>query len=140
MSRPSAKLCAECFPGALRVSRGVRPARLRGAAREKSYATERRILDTPRPSRASPGCASSARILRPQLAGRSQKARGLATVTDGAAGGEKKSSAAPKDGPLGEYNVRVEEGRLRDDEYQRGKWTTLWRRGPEPGKVSRVPN
>ncbi|KAJ5996505.1 hypothetical protein N7522_008165 [Penicillium canescens] len=120
MSRPSAKLCAECFPGALWAPRGVRPARLRGAAREISYATERMILDTPRSSRASPGCASSARIPRPQLASRSQKTRGLATVTDGAAGGEKKSSAAPKDGPLGEYNIRVEEGRLRDDEYQRG--------------------
>ncbi|KAJ6175900.1 hypothetical protein N7485_002814 [Penicillium canescens] len=120
MSRPSAKLCAECFPGALWAPRGVRPARLRGAAREISYATERMILDTPRSSRASPDCASSARIPRPQLASRSQKMRGLATVTDGAAGGEKKSSAAPKDGPLGEYNIRVEEGRLRDDEYQRG--------------------
>ncbi|KAJ5309102.1 hypothetical protein PENANT_c020G05804 [Penicillium antarcticum] len=120
MSRPSAKLCAECFPGALRTSRGVRPARLRGAARERSYATEHRTLATPNSSRASAVCTSSSRIPRPQLASRSRKARGLATITDGAVGGEKKVSVAPKDGPLAEYNLRVEECRLRDDEYQRG--------------------
>ncbi|KAJ5748025.1 uncharacterized protein N7511_009721 [Penicillium nucicola] len=119
MSRPSAKLCSECFPGALRTPRRVRPARLRGAARERSYATERRTLATPNPSRTLPGCLPSARARRFQLAGPSQNARGFATVTDGTAGGEK-TSVAPKDGPLAEYNVRVEEGRLRDDEYQRG--------------------
>jgi protein AFG1 len=35
--------------------------------------------------------------------------------------GEKKGYIAPVDGPMKEYDTRVEEGRLRDDPYQRGK-------------------
>ncbi|CAI7658341.1 unnamed protein product [Penicillium glandicola] len=115
MSRPSAKLCAECFPSALRAPRGLRPATLRGAAR-RSYATEKRALDTlRRPSRSPLVCVSSERI--PQLAVRlPPKGRSLATVSEG----EKNSAAPPHDGPMKEYDVRVQEGRLRDDEYQRG--------------------
>ncbi|KAJ6124929.1 hypothetical protein N7471_012246 [Penicillium samsonianum] len=115
MSRPSAKLCAECFPSALRAPRGLRPTKLRGAAR-RSYATEKRALDTlRRPSRSPLVCMSLERI-RPQLAVQSPKGRGLATVSDG----EKNTTAPPQDGPMREYDVRVQEGRLRDDEYQRG--------------------
>jgi protein AFG1 len=55
--------------------------------------------------------------------------RGLATAAEGAAAApapsealsETKPSVAPQDGPMREYDVRVEEGRLRDDPYQRGK-------------------
>jgi protein AFG1 len=52
--------------------------------------------------------------------------RGLATAAEGAAPApseafETKPSSAPQDGPMREYDVRVEEGRLRDDPYQRGK-------------------
>jgi hypothetical protein len=112
MSRPSAKLCTECFPSALRVQR-VRPATFR--ARHRSYATERRALNTPRRPHRSPTCVSER--MPHQLV---SKARGLATVADGS-----KPLSAPKDGPMREYDERVEEGRLRDDEYQRGRSHTL---------------
>ncbi|KAJ5373774.1 hypothetical protein N7517_005780 [Penicillium concentricum] len=116
MSRPSAKLYAECFPSALRAPRGLRPTRLRGTA-HRSYATEQRALDTlRRPSRSTLACVSLERI-RPQLAVRlPQNGRCLATVS----GGEKITTAPPQDGPMREYDARVQEGRLRDDEYQRG--------------------
>lgn len=113
MSRPSAKLCAECFPTALRAPRGLRPTSLPGATR-RSYATERRAFNTlRRPNRSSLVCVSSKRI--PQLAVRSPQ-RGLATVSEG-----EKSNPAPQDGPMREYDLRVQSGRLRDDEYQRGR-------------------
>ncbi|KAK9859910.1 hypothetical protein MYU51_009993 [Penicillium brevicompactum] len=112
MSRPSAKLCVECFPSALRASRRVRPT-TRGA-RQRSYATERRTLGTPqRPHRSMSGCVSSERM--PQYA--PSQSRGHATVSDIAS---KAPNSAPQDGPMREYDVRVEGGRLRDDEYQRG--------------------
>ncbi|KAJ5788458.1 hypothetical protein N7457_003448 [Penicillium paradoxum] len=115
MSRPSAKLCAECFPSALRAPRGLRPTTLRGTT-HRSYATERRAVDTlRRPTRSPLVCVSSKRI--PQLAVRSpQNERGLATVSDS----EKTPVAAPQDGPMREYDLRVQSGRLRDDEHQRG--------------------
>ena len=53
--------------------------------------------------------------------------RGLATATaaEGVASAEAlsetKVSGAPQDGPMREYDIRVQEGRLRDDPYQRGK-------------------
>jgi hypothetical protein len=109
MSRPSAKLCTECFPSALRAQR-VRPATLRGARR--SYTTERRVLNTPRRPHRSPSTCVYERMSHRLVS----KARGLASVAE-----EDKVPSAPEDGPMKEYDVRVEEGRLRDDEYQRGK-------------------
>ncbi|KAJ5942733.1 hypothetical protein N7516_002901 [Penicillium verrucosum] len=115
MSRPSAKLCAECFPNALRAPRGLRPTTLRGATR-RSYVTEQRTFNTLRqPSRSPLVCVSSERIC-PQLVVQLSNGRGLATVLDA----EKNTTAPAQDGPMREYDVRVEEGRLRDDEYQRG--------------------
>ncbi|KAJ5503174.1 hypothetical protein N7463_006048 [Penicillium fimorum] len=134
MSHPSAKLCAECFPSALRATRGLRPTRLRGAAR-RSYATEQRALDTlRRPNRSTLACVSLESI-RPQLAVQvPQKGRGLATVS----GGEKTTTAPPQDGPMREYDARVQEGRLRDDEYQRAKVVLLrffvWRGAKKKAK------
>jgi len=47
--------------------------------------------------------------------------RGLATATQGAtAAGEKKAYTPSQEGPLKEYDIRVQDGRLRDDPYQRG--------------------
>ncbi|KAJ5617569.1 hypothetical protein N7537_002683 [Penicillium hordei] len=115
MSRPSAKLCAECFPNALRAPRGLCPTTLRGATR-RSYVTEQRALNTlRRPNRTQLVCVSSGRIC-PQLAVQLSKGRGLATVSDA----EKNTTAPPQDGPMREYDVRVQGGKLRDDEYQRG--------------------
>lgn len=51
--------------------------------------------------------------------------RGLATAAEGVAQAEALSETqlldVPPDGPMREYDIRVEEGRLRDDPYQRGK-------------------
>lgn len=121
MSRPSAKLCAECFPAALRA---VRPAPLRGVARERSFATQRGVGAV-----VVRHCGHSCHGLVGGQAGgvqslRVQGRRGLATANAAAttkeAGAEKKAYIPPTEGPLKEYDDRVEEGRLRDDPYQRG--------------------
>ncbi|KAJ5604955.1 hypothetical protein N7510_010109 [Penicillium lagena] len=137
MSRPSAKLCADCLPGALRSSspRGVRPAVTlqSAAARERPYSTDwRRAVQVentrwrqPSSSGSVVGCGVSS---PPLVATRAPllRGRGLATVrADAATEVEtvtKKETAAaqPTDGPLKEYEIRVQEGRLRDDSYQRG--------------------
>lgn len=121
MSRPSAKLCAECFPAALRAVRPSAP--VRGVTRERGFATQRG------------GCAVAVHRCRhsgDRFAGRIggvqalrvQGRRGLATthepVTGKEAGVEKKAYIPPTEGPLKEYDVRVQEERLRDDPYQRG--------------------
>lgn len=53
-----------------------------------------------------------------------QGCRGLATANESAtskeAGTGKKAYIPPTEGPLKEYDLRVEDGRLRDDPYQRG--------------------
>jgi hypothetical protein len=119
MSRPSVKLCADCFPGALRP-RGVRTAPLRGVARERTYATQRGF------SPAVANCSTSAlpaRTQGSQLPLRS-KGRGLTTTSQASHAtleGEKKAYTPPTEGPLKEYDTRVQEGRLRDDPYQRGR-------------------
>lgn len=56
-------------------------------------------------------------------------ARGVASAaSEGTAGANAETKAGPVDGPLREYDVRVEEGRLRDDPYQRGECLlrSLW--------------
>ncbi|KAJ5273535.1 hypothetical protein N7478_008660 [Penicillium angulare] len=130
MSRPSAKLCAECFPGALRPSRTLRTtAPLRGAraARERSYTTRRNGLSVPvaRRDRELSSTFSPERLAGSQMPLRSsQKARGLATASSDSATStegvlEKKNAEPPQDGPMKEYDDRVQAGRLRDDPYQR---------------------
>lgn len=122
MSRPSAKFCADCFPGALRPARALRPAApLRGVARERAYATHRRGAVVQH--RWSATCPSSAgQVIGSQFSLRaSQGARGVATASDAAANPATKPAGPPQDGPMKEYDTRVDEGRLRDDPYQRGK-------------------
>lgn len=116
MSRQPVKLCADCFPGALRP-RGVRTAPLRGVARERTYATQRGF---------SPAVANRSRSALPVRTQGSQlplrsKGRGLATTSHATLQGEKKAYTPPTEGPLKEYDTRVQEGRLRDDPYQRGR-------------------
>ncbi|KAJ5675722.1 hypothetical protein N7462_008619 [Penicillium macrosclerotiorum] len=129
MSRPSAKLCADCLPGVLRQSRASRSAApLRGVARERSYTTIQRREFSPAgasSTRVTPGPVSTGRIVGSRLPMRSgQRGRGLATPSSGATAqkraAEKESSGPPQEGPLKEYDIRVQEGRLRDDPYQRG--------------------
>lgn len=119
MSRPSAKLCAECFPNALRA---VRSAPLRGVARERGFAAQHGgSAVVVRGCRHSCDGFPAAR----KMSVRVQRVRGLATANERAttkeAGVEKKAYIPPTEGPLREYDTRVEEGRLRDDPYQRGR-------------------
>ncbi|KAJ5580026.1 uncharacterized protein N7459_006011 [Penicillium hispanicum] len=96
------------------------------AIRERSYATQRSELS----GVGAHQCQSSRRDIRAGRIGRAQlplrspeRGRGLATVSDGATLKDTETETAssqPQDGPLKEYDTRVEEGRLRDDPYQRG--------------------
>ncbi|KAJ6104316.1 hypothetical protein N7523_010636 [Penicillium sp. IBT 18751x] len=121
MSRPSVKICRDCLPGALRPSTGVRnAARLRGVVRERTYATQRGSSRTV-PNRSQteiPGARAPGAQLPLRTRGRC-----LATASHGATTAEdpKKDYIAPTEGPMKEYDTRVQEGRLRDDPYQRGK-------------------
>lgn len=137
MSRSSIKLCADCLPGALRSSspRGVRPAVTlqSAAAREQPYSTDRRKAvhagNTRWRQAPSSDSVAGCGVSSPQLVAiRAQllRGRGLATVRAGDATNaedatkNKPAAAEPEDGPLKEYEIRVQEGRLRDDAYQRG--------------------
>ncbi|CAI7620121.1 unnamed protein product [Penicillium pancosmium] len=124
MSRPSAKLCASCSPALRprgRALRSATPTPLR--VRSRSYTTAATTVAT----HSSPLLCSHPRVPQAALATGlpvnglrlQRRARGLATATsEGPAGVE--SKAGPVDGPMKEYDVRVEGGRLRDDPYQRG--------------------
>lgn len=125
MSRPSAKLCASCSPALRprgRALRSATPTPLR--VRSLSYTTAPTtatihssplFCSHPRVPHAARATGLPVNGLRLQ-----RRARGLATATsEGAAGVD--SKAGPVDGPMKEYDVRVEEGRLRDDPYQRGE-------------------
>ncbi|RAL13674.1 AFG1 family ATPase [Aspergillus homomorphus CBS 101889] len=130
MSGSSAKLCAEYLPGALRsrvpVLRHARPApQVIGAgARQACSRESRREVHN--------GSRGVCQLTNVRVCGGSgsvdlrraqgQYTRGFATVVPGQ--GEASSSSSPgaaglRGGPLVEYDVRVQEGRLRDDPYQR---------------------
>ena len=127
MRRPPAKLCADCVPCAVRRSHGARVAALpRSIAQANSrgmrpmaYSTLTK-LSTRNNSQYS---VPTNPITVPVNA--TLQKRGLATAAEGVAQAEALSETqplgAPPDGPMREYDIRVEEGRLRDDPYQRGK-------------------
>jgi len=87
MSRPSAKLCAECFPGSLRPSRALRGV---GVARERTYNVVQRSgmsSAATRREQTSPCTSSAGRFVGERLPLRStQRVRGLATASDATAG------------------------------------------------------
>lgn len=122
MSRPSAKLCAECFP-ALRPrpqARALRSATTSARrVRDRSYTTTTHVLPVPcvrpRAQHTQHALSATTGLTVPRLQ-QQCRARGLASASEG-----KEAKAGPEDGPLREYDVRVEEGRLRDDPYQRGE-------------------
>lgn len=123
MSRPSAKLCVECLT---RPSQVPRTAPLRGVVSNgrRNFTTKRGDVSPVVERR----CRHSLGARGGSFAGGVSSlrgARGLATanepVTTKAAGTEKKAYIPPQDGPLKEYDSRVEGGRLRDDPYQRGR-------------------
>jgi protein AFG1 len=130
MRRPPAKLCSDCVPCAVRRSYGARVAPMPRSITENSrgmrpmaYSTLTRLPNRTGLSSNVPTQQTAVPVNSVLL----QK-RGLATTAEGAASApaaaeafETKPSGAPQDGPMREYDVRVEEGRLRDDPYQRGK-------------------
>jgi protein AFG1 len=127
MRRPPAKLCADCVPCAVRRSHVARVAPLprsivqansRGM-RPMTYSTLTKL-----PTRNSSQSSVPPKSITVPVNATLQK-RGLATAAEGVAQAEALSETqppgAPLDGPMREYDIRVEEGRLRDDPYQRGK-------------------
>ncbi|CEJ55345.1 hypothetical protein PMG11_01609 [Penicillium brasilianum] len=125
MRRPPAKLCADCVPCAVRRTHGARVAPLTRNVTENSlgmrpmaYSTLTRL-----PRRTELKSSMPANLIAVPVNTVLQK-RGLATTAEGVlqeeAVSETKPSGPPLDGPMREYDVRVEEGRLRDDPYQRG--------------------
>lgn len=87
--------------------------------RPMAYSTLTRL-----PTRNDSQCSVSSNLISVPVNTVLQK-RGLATAAEGTAQteafSETKSSGAPQDGPMREYDIRVQKGRLRDDPYQRGK-------------------
>ena len=105
MSRPYVRLCADSLPGALRprsVPAPRRPYTTQLARRSRChpprYATSTR----------NPRLQATPNTLR-------RHERQFATV------GTKEVNTATGGGPLEEYDTRVEQGRLRDDPFQRRK-------------------
>ncbi|KAL4869378.1 hypothetical protein BDV12DRAFT_84236 [Aspergillus spectabilis] len=109
MSGPSAKLCAEHIAGALKSRALVCPVALRTASQTYIAGSRRSIHGgLSYRARTAPGTLRRyARLNAGVSVGRDVR-RFKATVADGAAGG-----------PLAEYDARVQQGRLRDDLYQR---------------------
>lgn len=120
MSGSSAKLCADYLPGALRargpllraVPRGTR----RPGAREYRRGAHGANNSRYRPSVTAhrvPVCDTvDVRLSQGQYA------RRFATAAEGKAV-EADAAAGMQGGPLAEYDARVQQGRLRDDPYQR---------------------
>ncbi|KAJ5580880.1 hypothetical protein N7450_007181 [Penicillium hetheringtonii] len=124
MSRPSAKLCANCSP-ALRprgqTVRSATPLRVRSRSLVTTTTTASPLLYARQhiPHKAS-ATALTRGVPGYGVARLQCCARGLASVSEGTGTAEVKTGPGPVDGPLREYDVRVEQGRLRDDPYQRG--------------------
>ncbi|PYH97435.1 ATPase [Aspergillus ellipticus CBS 707.79] len=122
MSGSSARLCADCLPGALRsqgpllraVPRGTRRSGIREYRRGAHGANGARAGPsiTPRDVRA---------CIRVDLrTSQNAYARRFATAAEGKTVEQGDDAAAGlQGGPLAEYDLRVQEGRLRDDPYQR---------------------
>ncbi|KAL2832437.1 AFG1-like ATPase-domain-containing protein [Aspergillus cavernicola] len=118
MSGPSGRLCAEHIAGARRTLirpmafRTTRPAYISGYRRSlhggASYC-----------SRTAPGAPRRCGRWNVRVSVIQDVKRFAATAAASAAVEEKGPVAAGMGGPLAEYNVRVQQGRLRDDPYQR---------------------
>ena len=120
MSGSSAKLCADYLPGALRARGPLLRAVPRGT-RQPSVREYRRGIHGPTNSRYRPSAAAHGVRVCDHAKVRSsqnQYARRFATAVEGKSV-EEDAAAGLQGGPLAEYDVRVQQGRLRDDPYQR---------------------
>lgn len=126
MSRPTARLCADCLSGVLRP-RGLlaAPAR-RGTPRRVRIAESRRGLHGAqgcRPVGYIAGHDVHQRGNMKGLPGPCEHVRQFATVGENKGDSERESKkSVPEDGPLKEYENRIAQGRLRSDPYQRRRF------------------
>ena len=132
MSRPTARLCADCLPAVLRPRGGGGPLLLPAAPAPRRVTPRRvRIAESRRglhgvQERRSLGYARGQGV-RPcgnvkMLAGSCQHMRQFATAgeKDGAEGeNDSNNKSVPQEGPLKEYEDRISQGRLRNDPHQR---------------------
>lgn len=122
MSRPTARLCADCLPGALRPIALPAPAPRRGTPRRVRIAESRRSLHGVQGRRQGPyiashdvhQCGSMKGLPRP-----CENVRQFATASENKGEAKGESKNVPEDGPLKEYEDRIAQGRLRSDPYQR---------------------
>ena len=127
MSRPTARLCADCLPAVLSPRGGGRPLLLpaapaprRGTPRRVRIAESRRGLHCVQGHARGQGVRPCGNVK--MLAGPCQHVRQFATAGEnGGAEGENDSNnkSVPQDGPLREYEDRILQGRLRNDPHQR---------------------
>lgn len=127
MSRPTARLCADCLPAVLRPRGGggplllpAAPAPRRVTPRRVRIAESRRGLHGVQGHARGQGMRPCGNVKMP--AGPCQHVRQFASEGEkGGAEGENDSSnkSVPQDGPLREYEDRISQGRLRNDPHQR---------------------
>ncbi|EPS30755.1 hypothetical protein PDE_05707 [Penicillium oxalicum 114-2] len=128
MRRPPAKLSAGRVPRVVSRPHGVLVAPMscaRSGGPGTALARRSRTLST----LTSVRCQAVPSFIRSQIStglraiNAHMQKRGLATPADAVhqkSTPETQVSSAPQEGPMKEYDLRVEQGRLRDDPYQRG--------------------
>lgn len=127
MSQSSARLCAQCVRAASRAGGALNAAAARGSGRLHARESRRCVhyagaqqLRYPvgyGPSVLDTRCESGAGALE------KQRIRHFATASEGVAlreDVEEEPTKPTTDGPIPEYNARVQAGTLRDDPHQRG--------------------
>lgn len=125
MSRPSAKICADCVRAAWRTS-GALTAATRGARRIHTKEFRRAVHSAGRDCARGPLCHASSGLgsvgqSRSRALQQNQHVRRFATVSESVAVEQEQDARKTSSlGPLDEYDRRVQEGRLRDDPFQRG--------------------
>ncbi|PWY64074.1 putative mitochondrial ATPase [Aspergillus heteromorphus CBS 117.55] len=122
MSGSSARLCADYLPGALRTRGPILRAVPRGT-RRSAIREYKRGVHGANGSHARPSITARACDRVDVRASQSVYARRFATAAEGTsvqeAEAEGDAAAGLQGGPLREYDLRVQQGRLRDDPYQR---------------------
>ncbi|KAI9933451.1 hypothetical protein ASPWEDRAFT_159781 [Aspergillus wentii DTO 134E9] len=119
MSRPSAKICAEYLPTALK-SRAVSVPRSSTTLATTSTATPRAATRSPSHIReCRRGVHQAGGYERRQVPGVVVQQRGNALKLKESVRGFATEAQSGAGGPLMEYDARVGQGRLRDDPYQR---------------------
>ncbi|GFF91157.1 protein AFG1 [Aspergillus udagawae] len=126
MSRPTAKLCAESLPSALRSRAPGLPARRSGRGRVLIGERRRSVHSNNGAARhqaaESQGVWLNARNAQPRTGAYVRRFATAAVTqpqTESIMGQTEDARAGVSGGPLQEYEGRVRQGRLRDDPYQR---------------------